>query len=230
MPLAGWQSAMVSGLAALTERGKRILRENSTLAHDNPLFDVVEWPVYEGWRVSALAFLTHVYGAESVYVREFDSRCQPSKNYVAEVKIGIEILESAKEGVELGLLGSVESLVSSDVFSDFLAIAEHLLGSGYKDPAASLAGAVLENGLRRAVRSRGIPVKEEDDLSTLDQKLYQAKVYSLLDRKQIQVWVQLRNDADHGHFDRYDAGRVSSMIDGVTALLSRLLGSEEMQA
>jgi hypothetical protein len=34
--------------------------------------------------------------------------------------------------------------------------AEHLLGNGYKDPAASLAGAVLEVGMRRLASKHGI--------------------------------------------------------------------------
>lgn len=72
-----------------------------------------------------------------------------------------------KEDVELGHLARVRALITADVFSDFLEMADHLLDAGYKDPAASLVGAVLENGLRTVATDHHITVKTRDDLGSL---------------------------------------------------------------
>ena len=99
-------------------------------------------------------------------------------------------------------------------------MAEHLLNNGYKDPAASLVGAVLEDGLRRICTTNGIAVKAREDISSLNQKLAQKQVYNPLQQKQIQVWNDIRNNADHGHFDEYKADDVKSMLGGVNKFLS----------
>jgi hypothetical protein len=55
---------------------------------------------------------------------------------------GLAILEAAKEELGYGPLSKIESLVSAEIFTDFLDMAQHLLEAGYKDPSASLIGAV----------------------------------------------------------------------------------------
>ena len=114
-------------------------------------------------------------------------------------------------------------LVSASVFSDFLEMAEHLLDSGYKDPAASLIGAVLEDSLRRMCGNNALPVKSDDNISSLNQKLAQKQVYNPLQQKQIQGWNDIRNNADHGHFDQYKPSGVTDMLKGVRNFLSEYL-------
>ena len=49
-----------------------------------------------------------------------------------------------------------KELVHSDLFADMLEAAEYLLGEGYKDPAAVMAGGVLEQRLRELCRKHGV--------------------------------------------------------------------------
>ena len=181
----------------------------------------VETQLVQQWRTSCLAFLGAVLGHDSNHYREFENRC---KGYtISDAKNGIGILRAAKEDIEGGYLQKVETLVSASVFSDFLEMAEHLLDNGYKDPAASLIGAVLEDGLRRICGNNNITVKSDDSISSLNQKLAQKPVYNPLQQKQIQVWNDIRNNADHGHFDEYKADDVSDMLGGVQKFLSSYL-------
>ena len=102
-------------------------------------------------------------------------------------------------------------------------MAGHLVDSGYKDPAASLCGAVLEEGLRRIATNKGENVRERDDLSSLNQKLAAKGVYSRLVQKRLAVWTDVRNAADHGKFSDYSKADVAEMHQGVSSFLAQHL-------
>jgi hypothetical protein len=59
------------------------------------------------------------------------------------------ILRSIRVDVEEGYLTGKRTLISAEVFTDFLEMAEHLDHNGYKSTTAYLTGAVLEDGLRK---------------------------------------------------------------------------------
>ena len=92
--------------------------------------------------------------------------------------------------------------------------------AGYKDAAASITGAVLEDGLRRIASAKQISIKNSDDLSTLNHKLADAQIYNRLMQKKIQVWNDIRNNAAHGKFAEYRPEDVKEMIVGVQAFLA----------
>lgn len=141
----------------------------------------------------------------------------------SHVKTGQGILRAVREDVEGGYLTDIRTLISAEVFTDFLEMAEHLHDNGYKDPAASLTGAVLEDGLRKIADANIVKLKAREDLSSLNSKLVSADVYNNLMRKKIQVWIDVRNNADHGHFGEYDTNDVTDMISGVERFLADYL-------
>lgn len=180
--------------------------------------DTVE--VFSQWRTSSLSFL-NTFPPEYIYSREFEARCKDLS--LENVEQGLGILRAASDDIEGGYLQKVETLVSAEVFYDFLDMAKHLLDNGYKDPAASLIGAVLEDGLRRICSNNNITVKSDDNISSLNQKLAQKHVYNPLQQKQIQVWNDIRNNADHGNFDQYKVDDAKDMLKGVRSFLSDYL-------
>ena len=81
-----------------------------------------------------------------------------------------------------------------DFFTDFLEMAEYLISNGYKDPAAVMAGSVLEEHLRQLCKKESIDTEETKEdrqvpkkADRLNADLAKAEVYSKLDHK-----------ADHG--------------------------------
>ena len=122
-------------------------------------------------------------------------------------------------------MSRVEALIAADVFSDFMEMAEHLLDAGYKDPAASLIGAVLERGVRQVASEQGVKLKSRDDLSSLNAKCADAGVYKRLVQKKVQVWIGVRNHADHGEFDEYAESDVREMLNGVRDHLATYLAA-----
>ncbi|MGI8996488.1 MAG: HEPN domain-containing protein [Pyrinomonadaceae bacterium] len=136
---------------------------------------------------------------------------------------GRGILRAVREDIEGGYLKRIEALVSADIFTDFLEMAEHLLEKGYKDPAASLVGAVLEDGLRKICAKISVTVKSQEDISSLNKKLADAQVYNRLMQKKVQVWNDIRNNADHAKFSEYSKDDVKEMLKGVTDFLAQYL-------
>lgn len=173
------------------------------------------------WRAQAETLLTSVLGPEHVYVRRFNDSVQ--QGFKSHVESGQGILRAVHEDLEHGLLSDVRSLLAAEIFSDLLEMAQHLLDNGYKDPAASLVGAVLEDGLRKIAAAAGIAVKSRDDLGSLSQRCADAGVYSRLVQKKIQVWNDIRNNADHGHFSAYVDDDVVDMARGVASFMEEHL-------
>ena len=185
-------------------------------------FPTLDHGAFTEWRAQALSLLTNLLGAEHVYVTDFEREVDHA--YTNSVKAGIGILKAVCEDLEDGfLLTDVQTLVSAEVFTEFLAMAGHLLERGYEDPVASLCGAVLEEGLRRIATKRGIKVRERDDLSTLNQKLATKGVYTRLVQKRLTVWTDVRNAADHGKFSEYSKADVADMHTGVSSFLAQHL-------
>ena len=107
-------------------------------------------------------------------------------------------------------------------------MAQHLLGEGYKDPAAVVAGSALEVHLRKLCEKNGVDIEEDVRGTThprksdrLNSELAKAGVYSKLDLKNVVAWLDLRNKAAHGKYDEYEAGQVKLLISGVRDFITR---------
>lgn len=126
------------------------------------------------------------------------------------------ILQGVQHDLSEGMLFDLRLLLQAEVFADFLEMAEHLLSKGYKDAAAVLLGAVLEDSLRKLAESQRVPTTGENEkpltMDPLNVALAKAGAYGPLVQKQITTWANLRNDAAHGNFSKYDAEHVGQML------------------
>lgn len=184
-------------------------------------FPTLDYGAFAEWRTQSLSLLMNLLGPEHVYVASFEQTVE--KGFTSNVESGIGILTAVGEDLEDGYLTDVRTLVSAEVFTDFLDMVEHLLEHGYKDPAASLCGAVLEQGLRRIAANSSVRVRERDDLSSLNQKLAAKGIYTRLVQKRLAVWTDVRNAADHGNFSEYSKADVEDMHAGVSSFLAQHL-------
>ena len=90
--------------------------------------------------------------------------------------------------------------------------------------AAFLAGAALEDALRRLCDAHGVGYDpQRTTISTLQAALYQAKVISRSEHKHITAWGEERNNADHGHFGDITHTEVLTMVTGVRGFIDRHL-------
>ena len=177
---------------------------------------------YANWRAQSLAFLIDLLGCDHVYTDEFRSKTKRFA-YTSSVRAGMGILQAVLEDIDQGFIETVRQLIAAELFSDFFEQAAHLLENEYIAPAASLAGAVLENGLRSIANRNGIQVRETDNLSSLNQKIADKGIYNRLVQKKVEVWTDVRNLADHGNFDEFSEGDVRELIKGAQSFLADYL-------
>jgi hypothetical protein len=165
--------------------------------------------------------ISRLYGDESHYFAMFKASTgiahfnEMHSNHYRHVSDVVGLFKAVEHDIQSGLLQNFRNLVQAEIFVDFLEMAEHLLSEGYKDPAAVILGAVLEDSLRKIAGEKGVPTigpkGKPLTIDPLNAAVAKAGVYGPLVQKQITSWANLRNDAAHGHFGNYDAGQVQQM-------------------
>ena len=210
-------SELLSRIEKLISKGKTAL-ENRI---EYMVRTGVDQKLFSEWQTQVCALLYDLIPADHPYIVQFNLQVQ--ENYVENVEAGIGILQALYQDVEDGYLIKVEHLIRAEIFSDFLEMAEYFLEMKYKDSAALLTGAVLEDGLRKICIKHNITLKSKEDINSLNTKLADNDVYPRLLQKKINMLNDIRNDAVHGWFDKYTDNDVNEMINGVTNFLSDYL-------
>ncbi len=167
--------------------------------------DFVENAPFAEWRNQSFSLLTRLLGASDTYTNSFAEGCKDGELY--DTERGLGILRAVREDVQGGHLATLRELVHADVFSDFLEMAEYLMAEdhGYKDPAAVLAGGVLEEHLRQlcqrhsiATETQGTNGAKPKKADTMNADLTGATIYNKNQQKIITGWLGTRNSAAHG--------------------------------
>jgi len=138
-----------------------------------------------------------------------------------------------RQDYDEGIFTDVAAAIEVEVVADYLTMAEQLFtdepGPHRHIPAAVLAGAVLEDGLRRLCQRQTPPVdtrKANGDPKTLNPLIDDLKgvgVFNELKAKQLRAWADIRNAAAHGEFDKFGVQDVEAMLKGVGDFLASFL-------
>lgn len=127
-------------------------------------------------------------------------------------------------------LQTFRELLNADLFSDFLAMAEYLLhDENLKQPAAVVAGGVLEEHIRRLCDKNGIATTYTDakgkvkpkSVETMSADLRKKRIYGTNEQKQVTAWYGIRNSAAHAKYDEFGEDQVRSMIEGLRGFISK---------
>jgi hypothetical protein len=175
----------------------------------------------------ATAAVERIAGKSSSYSRQFEQLCQPiSKNPGRVAQRSVGIVKALRSDVDAGFIQTVVELAHADVFADFLEMAEHLLGSNYKDAAAVISGSALEAHIRKLCQKAGIstivpttenPKKADEMVSDLQK----SGSITPIEAKSIRSWLGLRNSAAHGNYTEYLKEEVTLMIAGIQGFMGR---------
>jgi len=184
----------------------------------------VDRELWSAFRSASLSFLRNAFGEQHPYYTEFAVRVKDADKY--DTEYGKGILLAARDEVAGGWVATATGIVSAQIFSDFLEMAEYLHGEGYKDPAAVMVGSVLEEHLRQLARKYGVPIEvvvnaksTAKKADVLNADLVKVGAYGKLEQKMITAWLDLRNKAAHGHYRDYTADQVQLMLQGVTQFM-----------
>lgn len=143
------------------------------------------------------------------------------------IKSAVGSLQALREDLSAGYMATLSALIHGETFADFLDMATHLLDEGYKDAAAVIGGRALEGHLRVLAEKAGIPTTSPADgrplkAERLNADLRAANAYGKGDQKSVTAWLDLRNDAAHGLYEKYEPGQVGLMTSGVRDFIRRL--------
>lgn len=181
--------------------------------------DFIDNHLFTNWKIKALHLIATCCGENSEHYRGFVKR-QDGGGYSTNHSTMLQlkaVFEAAQEDFEGGYLTSVRSMVQAEVFSTELDQANELMKGGYIVAAAVIAGVVLETTMRRLCEDAGI---EPSSLNKMNADLTKAGVYNLLVNKRITALADIRNNAAHGHPDKFTKDDVVDMIAKVEAFVA----------
>lgn len=193
-----------------------------------------------------VAVPTHYYAADSRQFAEWSTRCVNVLNHIlpgdhptrgimqefagspdrtrTEVECLVGRLRALKKDFAEGLLDDLPNQVRAEVSADYLVQAEVLLAEGYYVASAVLAGAVLEDALRKLCDGKGIlvtkPSGERKGINAMNDDLGRASVYNAAKADEIRAWAKYRNDCAHGDGAKVKPEDVGRMIQGVRAFVA----------
>ncbi|HEY0056900.1 MAG TPA: hypothetical protein VGB63_16235 [Pedobacter sp.] len=200
--------------------------ENPSISR-NKAFDEAK---FSAFRTATLSFINSILGSASLYYGRFDSGVKYYTDY--NLVLAVELLTRIKEDVKDGWLTDVKSLLSAELFNDFLEMAEHLISEDYKDASAVIIGSVLEENLRLLCVKNKIDIIIFDPKTskpkykkaeTLNVDLCKEGVYNILVQKNVTSWLALRNSAAHGKYQEYDLSQVNILLHSVRDFAAKFL-------
>ena len=188
--------------------------------------DIVNGELFIEFRTLSLSFLQNAFGETHIFTIDFKKKVYDSYLYHAENGRGI--LKAVKNELEGNWIFTVKGLISSELFADFIEMAEYFLTEGYKDAAAVMLGSVLEEHLRQLCNKNDIDLTFEKNgkfntkrADLLNAELTALTIYNKLDQKSITTWLDLRNKAAHGKYNEYTKEQVELMERGISNFISR---------
>jgi hypothetical protein len=196
---------------------------SSTLTDENGEY-MASSASYETFITMALAATRRSTGNDSAYAEQAnhvvslrDSGKRVNWAHITGTLVGV--LTSIREAIDSGYLEQATDIIHGAVFADFLEMAQHLLDNGYKDAAAVIAGSSLEAHLRHLCDTHGVNATTMDGkpkkADRMNAELAKAKIYEILDQKNITAWLDLRNKAAHGEYAKYTPEVVANLISGI---------------
>lgn len=171
-----------------------------------------------------LAAIERASGKGSIYTQRTIAINGMNNHAWGHLSEQVGVARSLLSDIQNGYLKSLEEIMHGEIFGDFLEMASHLSDTGYKDPAAVLAGSTLEAHLRQLCAKQGIPTEfsgKPKKADALNSELCSGGAYSKLDMKNVTAWLGLRNSAAHGQYSDYDTAQVKLLISSIQDFITR---------
>lgn len=135
----------------------------------------------------------------------------------------VGVAQALRDDLRAGWIESLSEQVHAETHGDYLEMADGLLSSGHKDAAAVIAGTALEVHVRALCVKHGVDTADSSGAvkkaTSMNAELKKAGVYATLQEKQVTAWMDLRNQAAHGNYGRYELNEVRLLIEGVRGFM-----------
>ncbi|MGH8592507.1 MAG: hypothetical protein ACREV3_01215 [Gammaproteobacteria bacterium] len=128
---------------------------------------------YLRFRTEAMNLIRRSCGEDSDHYRELKriAEAKESSTNAYYLMHCFGIVEAAQRDFAAGLLFDMKALIAAELLGDFIEQTEVLLEAGYHVPAASLAGAVLEDTLRKLCSKHNVRFPASTKIDSLNSEL-----------------------------------------------------------
>lgn len=175
-----------------------------------------------GWVTAGVHILEQACAdPRSVYRRQAEEIRARGNTPSAAEELGA-VLARLKADIQAGLLGDLEDRVTGETYDDLLDHAQVYVDEGRKDPAAVLAGVVIEDTIRRICRIHSL---EKTDLEQCINALTSNHILTKLEGKEAKTAAGLRNHAVHSQWDAFKADQIPPVIQLAQRLIREHLAT-----
>ncbi len=217
------QDELIAQTAAIITLGEKVL---ATETSGNQSKSLVDEQKFHDFRITALSFLSRVFGEISVYYESF--RTEITHYTASRTRRGIAILSAAKRELEGDWLTTTSGAVARDILVDMLRLARAQYDQENLQAAAVIAGAILEKQLRNLCLARGIAIHNIIQGKAIPKKglqltgeAYKKKLYERQDNKAVIGWLELFDAAAKGKQDT-NRDQVKNMLNEMQAFLTKI--------
>lgn len=214
---------LVAQAETLINIGEKVLATESA---ENQLKPLVNEKKFHDFRISALSYLSRVFGESSNLYKAF--RSEVTHPTSSRTRRGLGLLDGAKRELLGDWLSTTQGALTRSILEDLLQLAEDRLEQGNKGAAASITGAVIELHLRYLCQARELSIHNEIGGKAVPKKLlqlagdgYKKKILSRQDNKAVITWIELCRDAAEGK-DSVTVKQVKAMIRNVKGFLATM--------
>jgi len=223
------QDQLIAQAAALISLGEQVL---DTETGESQSKSLVNEQKFHDFRISALSYLSRVFGEASPYYENF--RTEVTHHTASRTRRGIGMLSAARRELEDDWLETTRGGISSDILIDMLRIARLQLDQDNPCAAAIIAGAILEKQLRNLCLAGGIAIHNELQGKAVPKKglqmtgeAYKKKIYGRQENKAVITWLELCDSAagnakGNREADAVTVERVKSMLGELQAFLIKV--------
>jgi len=218
------QDELIAQLAAILMTGEKVL---ATETGENQQKSLVSEEKFHDFRITALSYLSRVFGQDSTYHQSFTS--EVTHPTASRTRRGIGILTAAGKDLQGDWLETTTGAITRDVLTDMLRLAKAQLDEKNFRAAVIIAGAVLEKQLHNLCLSNGIKIFNEIQNKAIAKKglqltgeAYKRKVYDRQVNKEIIAWLELYESAAGSKTDDLPMEKVKTMVSGILSFLIKI--------
>jgi hypothetical protein len=218
------QDELIAQLAAILTIGEKVL---ATETGDSQQKSLVNEEKYHDFRISALSYLSRVFGQDSTYHQSFKS--EVTHPTASRTRRGIGILTAAEKDLRGDWLETTSGAITRDVLTDIVRLAKVQLDLHNLRAATIIAGAVLEKQLRNLCLAKGIKIFNEIQNKAVAKKglqltgeAYKRQIYDRQANKEIIAWLEFYDRAVESKSDDIPVEQVKTMVNGVLSFLTKV--------
>ncbi|PHR27426.1 MAG: hypothetical protein COA36_09370 [Desulfotalea sp.] len=216
------REALKGQVAVIIKLGDKVLETESAITNSKPL---VNEQAFHEFRISALSYLSRVFGNHSTYYQSF--KAEVTHATASRTRRGLGIIKAGRRDIEGDWLETTKGAFSKELLTDMLRLAKAQADQQNYKAAAIMMGTVLDELLRCLCLKAEIRIYNEIQGKAVPKKglqltgeAYKKKIYERQDNKLIMAWLELYADAVADKDDNVTSGKVSQMLTGMQSFLA----------